>query len=89
LEERLLTQQAALNENEAYKTLTNQLQEISKKMDCHPDVIRINKEIIYTRDKIRKTLDTLYYLIKSYPQEKDRIMKEYESTLQQFSALSN
>ena len=89
MEERLLTQQAALNENEAYKTLTNQLQEISKKMDCHPDVIRINKEIIYTRDKIRKTLDTLYYLIKSYPQEKDRIMKEYESTLQQFSALSN
>ncbi len=85
LEERLLTQQAALNENEAYKTLTNQLQEISKKMACHPDVIRINKEIISARDKISKTLEVLYKLIKVYPQEKDRIMKEYESTLQQFS----
>lgn len=85
LEERLLTQQAALKENEAYKTLTNQLQEISKKMDSHPDVIRINKEIISARDEISKTLEVLYKLIEAYPQEKDRIMKEYESTLQQFS----
>ncbi len=82
---KLLTQKNALDENLTYQSLTNQLKEISEKMESDKEVIRINGEIISARDEISNTLKVLYKLIEAYPQEKDRIMKEYESTLQQFS----
>ena len=85
LKAKLLTQENALDKNLTYQSLTNQLKEISEKMESDKEVIRINGEIISARDKISNTLKELYKLIEDYPQEKDRIMKEYESTLQQFS----
>jgi hypothetical protein len=84
-EERLLARQTALDENLTYQSLTNQLEEISEKMKSDKEVIRINREIISARDEISKTLGVLDNLIKLHPEEKDKIMKEYESTLQQFS----
>jgi hypothetical protein len=83
--EKLLTQQRALDENLTYQSLTNQLNKISEKMKSDEEVMRINEKIIRTRDEISKTLDVLDKLIEFKPEQKDRIMKAYKSTLQQFS----
>ena len=84
LKERLLTQQKALDENITYQNLKKQLEKISKEMDLHPEIIKINREVIYNRDEISKTLDVLNKLINFHSEESIMIRKEYESTLQQF-----
>lgn len=85
LQERLLTRQKTLDKNLTYQSLTTQLKEISKEMESNKEVIKIHRENISVRDEISKTLDVLYKLIELYPEEEDRIRKEYESALQQFS----